>query len=157
MRTVSPAFLRAGAGMGQATPKQRAEFFQRLGAMCPVTTLQVGLMEAFRLSVQEVVDLEPAKADAGDRLVVHEPEGFRVVLIETARQRELLDAARAAADDKGLLRAVPGRDARQAARRLHLLVGLASARRSPAQAHVRYADRRPDGGAVLFTQQGCDR
>lgn len=111
------------------TRKRRAEFFGRLERLCPLVALQARLMDAFGLAVHEVVDLQPAKADAGDRLVLTDASGGRVVAIETRHQRELLDAAKAAADDEGLLRPMAGRDSRQICRRLRFLIAAAAERR----------------------------
>lgn len=137
------------------TGKRRAEFFGRLERLCPLVALQAQLMDAFGLAVQEVVDLKPAEADAGDRLVLADAAGGRVIAIETGQQRDLLDAAKAAADDQGLLRPVAGRDSRQTCRRLRFLIAAAAARRvqldEPQSPHC----ARPP--ADLFTYRVADR
>lgn len=51
-------------------------------------------MEAFGLRVRDVIDREPVKADAGDRVVVQQQEGFGFVRIGSAQQRSLRTPSR---------------------------------------------------------------
>jgi integrase len=79
---------------------------------CPVTALQMRLMDAFGLRVEEAVMFRPAIADKGQHIVVsYGTKGgrSRVVPVETVLQREMLERAKAMASDnaKGVLAAKP--------------------------------------------------
>ncbi|GEM_PF-607873 len=86
---------------------------------CLVSALQMRLMEAFGLRVQEAVMFRPAIADKGQHiLVTYGSKGgrSRIVPVETVQQRDLLERAKAMAANhpKGILVVEPRMQLHQA-------------------------------------------